>query len=276
MRFIITQVGPSYQLSYSSLPYRASGKLGGLTLKKQFERAFEENAKGTLDYLQVRQPVDHHALRRFRAFLISQKLYPYPSWVRIVIGTFSQVGTFNEHVAQPQPNAFHDVPQNLTWVHSIGLGDDDSQPVGGTKLWVDMCACLMPCASTWMCACALHGLALRPNLTSSSLRPCWVCKRSLVQVRRCHHARPRADQGGWRCNVGAIRELHESRQIGRGHLLEPGKTVPLCYVSTIFLAETLHLPCVSTTIAAKTVLFRALPDRAMLSTRGRRPGDRLG
>jgi hypothetical protein len=31
-------VGPSYQLSYSSLPFRASGKLGGLTLKKQFER----------------------------------------------------------------------------------------------------------------------------------------------------------------------------------------------------------------------------------------------
>jgi hypothetical protein len=46
-------VGPSYQLSYSSLPFRASGKLGGLVLKKQFERAFEEHAKGTLDFLQV-------------------------------------------------------------------------------------------------------------------------------------------------------------------------------------------------------------------------------
>lgn len=30
-------LGPSYQLSYSSLPFRAAGKLGGLTLKKQFE-----------------------------------------------------------------------------------------------------------------------------------------------------------------------------------------------------------------------------------------------
>jgi len=46
-------VGPSYQLSYSSLPYTASGKLNGLTLESQFEKAFEEHAKGTLDYLQV-------------------------------------------------------------------------------------------------------------------------------------------------------------------------------------------------------------------------------
>lgn len=88
-------VGPSYQLSYSSLPFRAAGKRGGLTLKKQFERAFEENDKGTLDYLMV--------------------------------------GTFNEHIAQPQPNHFV-TPQNQSWVHSMGLGDDAS----GTKLWVDM------------------------------------------------------------------------------------------------------------------------------------------
>ena len=46
-------VGPSYQLSYSSLPFRCAGKLGGLTLKKSFERAFAENAKGKLDYLMV-------------------------------------------------------------------------------------------------------------------------------------------------------------------------------------------------------------------------------
>jgi hypothetical protein len=44
-----------------------------LTLKKQFERAFQENAKGTLDYLMV--------------------------------------GTFNEHVAQPQPNNFNKAGQ---------------------------------------------------------------------------------------------------------------------------------------------------------------------
>jgi hypothetical protein len=59
-------VGPSYQISYASLPFRAAGKLGGLTLKKSFQRAFAENAKGTLDYLMV--------------------------------------GTFNEHIAQAQPN----------------------------------------------------------------------------------------------------------------------------------------------------------------------------
>lgn len=83
-------VGPSYQLSYSSLPFRASGKLGGLTLKKQFEKAFAENAKGTLDFLQV--------------------------------------GTFNEHIAQPQPNKLQ------PWVHSMGLEGDAM----ASKLWVDM------------------------------------------------------------------------------------------------------------------------------------------
>jgi len=83
-------VGPSYQLSYSSLPYTASGKLNGLTLKKQFEKAFEEHAKGTLDYLQV--------------------------------------GTFNEHIAQPQPNNF------APWVKSMGLEND----TWASRLWVDM------------------------------------------------------------------------------------------------------------------------------------------
>ena len=29
-------VGPSYQLSYASLPFRASGKLGGLTVRQSF------------------------------------------------------------------------------------------------------------------------------------------------------------------------------------------------------------------------------------------------
>ena len=35
------------------MPFRAAGKLGGLTLKKQFEKAFSENAKKTLDYLMI-------------------------------------------------------------------------------------------------------------------------------------------------------------------------------------------------------------------------------
>jgi len=66
--------------------------LNGLTLKKQFERAFQENAKGTLDYLSV--------------------------------------GTFNEHVAQPQQNPFPN------WVESMGLEQNESS--WDSKLWVDM------------------------------------------------------------------------------------------------------------------------------------------
>jgi hypothetical protein len=86
-------VGPSYQLSYSSLPFRASGKLGGLTLKKQFERAFELHSKGALDYLFV--------------------------------------GTFNEHIAQPQINPYN--PPNTDAI-SIGLENDSFN----VSLWVDM------------------------------------------------------------------------------------------------------------------------------------------
>lgn len=100
-------VGPSYQLSYSSLPFRASGKLGGLTLKKQFERAFAENAKGTLDYLQV--------------------------------------GTFNEHIAQPQKNPYP------SFAKSMGLEDD----AFAEELWVDM---YQLCAKiSWICANVLPG-----------------------------------------------------------------------------------------------------------------------
>jgi hypothetical protein len=42
-------VGPSYQLLYSSLPFQAASKLGGLTLRKQFVRAFSDHP----DYLLV-------------------------------------------------------------------------------------------------------------------------------------------------------------------------------------------------------------------------------
>jgi len=34
-------VSPSYQITYASLPFRSTGVLGGLTLKKQFEAAFQ-------------------------------------------------------------------------------------------------------------------------------------------------------------------------------------------------------------------------------------------
>ena len=86
-------VGPSYQLSYSSLPFMAAGKLGGLTLKKQFQRAFELHSQAALDYLFV--------------------------------------GTFNEHIAQPQLNPYN--PPNGDAV-TMGLENDPFN----VKLWVDM------------------------------------------------------------------------------------------------------------------------------------------
>ena len=91
-------VSPSYQLSYSSLPFQASGKFGGLTMKRQFTTVFKALASAadgsglTLDYL----------------FL----------------------STFNEHIAQPQPNPY----PNRTAALSEGLAEDP----GGSSLWVDM------------------------------------------------------------------------------------------------------------------------------------------
>lgn len=61
-------VSPSYQLSYSSLPFRASGKLGGLTLRKQFETAFEAHAEGRLDYLMVAAFNEHIAQLQHNPF----------------------------------------------------------------------------------------------------------------------------------------------------------------------------------------------------------------
>ena len=86
-------VSPSYQLSYSSLPFRASAKLGGLTLAMQFEEAFARRAKGDLDYLFV--------------------------------------GTFNEHIAQPQHNPYN---PPIPLANSMGLEGD----AGASHLFVDM------------------------------------------------------------------------------------------------------------------------------------------
>ena len=86
-------VSPSYQLSYSALPFQAAGKLGGLTLKRQFETAFALHASGELDYLFI--------------------------------------ATFNEHIAQAQPNPFWpDRPAAVT----MGLEGDPEAP----WMWVDM------------------------------------------------------------------------------------------------------------------------------------------
>lgn len=91
-------VGPSYQLSYSSLPWQASGKLGGTTLKAQFATAFA--LRDQLDYLFI--------------------------------------GTFNEHIAQPQKNPFvASDPRAL----SLGLGDSGSHSgpdPDASQLWVDL------------------------------------------------------------------------------------------------------------------------------------------
>ena len=85
-------VSPSYQLSYASLPWMAAGTMGGLTLKKQFEKAFALHSGGTLDYLMV--------------------------------------GTFNEHIAQPQPNPWPTNPAAM----SMGMERD----LFNKSLWVDM------------------------------------------------------------------------------------------------------------------------------------------
>lgn len=77
-------VGPSYQVSYASLPWMAAGTMGGLTLKNQFQKAFALNAAGGLDYLMV--------------------------------------GTFNEHIAQPQPNPYSSNPAAI----SMGMENDVS------------------------------------------------------------------------------------------------------------------------------------------------------
>ena len=91
-------VGPSYQLSYSSLPWLASGKLGGTTLQAQFRAAFA--LRDELDYLLI--------------------------------------GTFNEHIAQPQPNPYAEHNPNAI---SLGFGDSapDAKPdADAGQLWVDM------------------------------------------------------------------------------------------------------------------------------------------
>jgi hypothetical protein len=71
----------------------AAAKLGGLTLKKQFQRAFELHSRAALDYLFV--------------------------------------GTFNEHIAQPQPNPYNPPSGDAV---SMGLERD----AFNVQLWVDM------------------------------------------------------------------------------------------------------------------------------------------
>lgn len=95
-------VAPSYQLSYSSLPFMASGDMGGLTHKKQFEKAFGLHATGSLDYLIV--------------------------------------AAFNEHIAQPEHNPYGNNTVAISmgmegdpfgqelWVDMYGMRSRDIEP----------------------------------------------------------------------------------------------------------------------------------------------------
>jgi hypothetical protein len=134
-------VGPSYQLSYSSLPFRAAGKLSGLTLKKSFERAFAENAKGQLDYLMVGTFNEHIAQPQHNPFSAKQ------AWAKRVGSTYEPVQNqnidpsplsiragglaYSQPVSQVQQ---HPYDGGQEWVKSMGVEDD---ALAG-KLWVDM------------------------------------------------------------------------------------------------------------------------------------------
>jgi hypothetical protein len=111
-------VSPSYQLSYASLPFLAPGVLGGLTLRKQFEKALAMNAAGALDYLMI--------------------------------------GTFNEHIAQPQKNPYEansaaismgmegDLSASELWVDMYGLTSRDLEPTkeDGGAMWAVFQSCM--------------------------------------------------------------------------------------------------------------------------------------
>lgn len=159
-------VGPSYQLSYSSLPFMAAGKLGGLTLKKQFERAFELHSLGALDYLFV--------------------------------------GTFNEHIAQPQPNPYN--PPNIDAV-SFGLENDSFN----VNLWVDM-----------------FGDSISRDLepTREDGGKLWALFQSCLQVNSCNSVSTRFPVG--------IRFRSNSDLIRYSGLVQAVATIPMSYaVKTI-------------------------------------------
>jgi hypothetical protein len=84
----VLSVSTSYQLSYASLPFRAAGRRGGLTLKKQFQRAFTVQPDVLL------------------------------------------INSWNEQIAQPQPNNYSAAMGNLR--KSMGVYD-----ASGVALWVD-------------------------------------------------------------------------------------------------------------------------------------------
>eukprot|EP01052_Picozoa_sp_SAG31_P038261 SAG31_NODE_5078_length_2756_cov_1.607452_2_plen_540_part_00 len=100
-------VSGGYQVLCADMPLVHSGKLGGLTLQKQFHTAMLQNAKGTLDYLMV--------------------------------------GTFNEHIAGAWANSFEPTmpwcgPEhacNRTLFRPVGM-ETDKQLKGLEHPWYDM------------------------------------------------------------------------------------------------------------------------------------------
>ena len=86
-------VGPSFQMSYGSVPFSAAGTYGGLTLKRQFATAIDAASRGATH----------------------DNLY---------------VSSWNEAIAQPQPNPFG-APD---YAFSMGLPWDTA---GRGSLWVD-------------------------------------------------------------------------------------------------------------------------------------------
>ena len=102
-------VSGGFQVLCASIPLVHSGKLGGLTLQKQFHTAMQWNARRTLDYLIV--------------------------------------GTFNEHIAGHWHNSFEPpMPWcasqhncNVTWFRPVGMETDTQLGLVGTdNVWVDI------------------------------------------------------------------------------------------------------------------------------------------
>jgi hypothetical protein len=98
-------VSPSYQLMYSSLPFQAANKFEGLTLKRQFGTVFDN----LVSWLQ-------------------DKLAGTDSASASGLPDYSFMSSYNEWIAQPQPNPFAS-----SYAFSMGLPGDSM----ARSLWVD-------------------------------------------------------------------------------------------------------------------------------------------
>lgn len=114
-------VSPSYQSSYSSLPFAAANKYDGLTLKRQFGTLFDSVAAYAFALTQYNTGSNNtnnsgltcDTLREHTVNALPDNLF---------------LSSWNEWTAQPQPNPF-----GSPYAFSMGLPND---PEGG-ELWVD-------------------------------------------------------------------------------------------------------------------------------------------